>query len=321
MISCLGQQNVDGKRIPYGFDDRTLPHFTKYDDSPEARGFVENSFINGLTPEELYFHAMGGRTGLIDTAVKTSSTGYIQRRLIKSLEDLSVRYDMSVRNSKNKIIQFTYGTDGINTMKVENIKLPIVKMTREEIFAHFQMPNNKDVKNFIISNYNQDTQKRFKKQKKDLIRKTKEVINMILEKRSEISKHVFNNEDNIAIHIPVNFYRIINNVQNNLLITNNNIVDITPLELYNLVDKKIEKMGKNKYLQPTPLFKVAWYYYLSPKDLLTVKHFNKKAVIHLLNILEYNFKKSIVNPGEMVGMVAAHSIGEPTTQLSVFLVM
>ncbi len=78
MISCLGQQNVDGKRIPYGFESRTLPHFTKYDDSPGARGFVESSYINGLSPQELFFHAMGGRVGLIDTAVKTSSTGYIQ---------------------------------------------------------------------------------------------------------------------------------------------------------------------------------------------------------------------------------------------------
>ena len=65
MISCLGQQNVDGKRIPYGFDNRTLPHYKKFDDSPEARGFVESSFIQGLTPEELFFHAMGGRVGLI----------------------------------------------------------------------------------------------------------------------------------------------------------------------------------------------------------------------------------------------------------------
>jgi len=90
MISCLGQQNVDGKRIPYGFENRTLPHYTKYDDSPNARGFVESSYINGLSPQELFFHAMGGRVGLIDTAVKTSSTGYIQRRLIKGLEDLMV---------------------------------------------------------------------------------------------------------------------------------------------------------------------------------------------------------------------------------------
>ena len=99
MISCLGQQNVDGKRIPYGYEHRTLPHFTKFDDSPNARGFVESSFISGLRPEELFFHAMGGRVGLIDTAVKTSQTGYIQRRLVKGLEDLNVKYDMTVRNN------------------------------------------------------------------------------------------------------------------------------------------------------------------------------------------------------------------------------
>ena len=71
MVSCLGQQNVDGKRIPYGFDSRTLPHFNKFDDSPNARGFIENSYISGLTAPELFFHAMGGRIGLIDTAVKS----------------------------------------------------------------------------------------------------------------------------------------------------------------------------------------------------------------------------------------------------------
>jgi DNA-directed RNA polymerase II subunit RPB1 len=72
MITCVGQQNVDGNRIAYGYDHRTLPHYTKYDDGPESRGFVENSFIKGLTPQEFFFHSMGGREGLIDTAVKTS---------------------------------------------------------------------------------------------------------------------------------------------------------------------------------------------------------------------------------------------------------
>jgi DNA-directed RNA polymerase beta' subunit len=71
IMACVGQQNVDGKRIAYGFTDRTLPHYTKYDDGPEARGFVENSFISGLSPQEVFFHAMGGREGLIDTAVKS----------------------------------------------------------------------------------------------------------------------------------------------------------------------------------------------------------------------------------------------------------
>lgn len=91
MMACVGQQNVEGKRIPFGFVDRTLPHFVKDDYGPESKGFVENSYLRGLTPQEFFFHAMGGREGLIDTAVKTSSTGYIQRRLVKAMEDLVIR--------------------------------------------------------------------------------------------------------------------------------------------------------------------------------------------------------------------------------------
>ena len=316
MISCLGQQNVDGKRIPYGFEDRTLPHYTKYDDTAQARGFVESSFIQGLTPEELYFHAMGGRTGLIDTAVKTSSTGYIQRRLIKSLEDLSVRYDMTVRNNKSKIIQFSYGTDNINTMKVETNHLPIVKMSLEEIFMHFQIPNDRKSMSIELSNFDSETKKRYKSQKKDLKNKTKEIIKLIVNKRTAIVKNVFNYDSDTKIHIPIQFNRLIYNLQNNLHITKNNLVDITPLELYNMIDAAYARLEHNIYSKPSELFKIAWYYYLSPKNLLTVKRFNKRAVILLLDKIEFNYKKAIVQPGEMVGLVAAQSIGEPTTQMT-----
>jgi DNA-directed RNA polymerase II subunit RPB1 len=139
MTACLGQQNVDGKRIPYGFEHRTLPHFAKYDDSPAARGFVESSYINGLSPQEVFFHAMGGRVGLIDTAVKTSTTGYIQRRLIKGLEDLMVNYDMTVRTNKGKVVQFSYGDDSIDTIKVENQEIYLVEMNMQDIYAHFNI--------------------------------------------------------------------------------------------------------------------------------------------------------------------------------------
>lgn len=100
IMACVGQQNVEGKRIPFGFHQRTLPHFSKDDLGPESKGFVENCYLSGLTPQEFFFHAMGGREGLIDTAVKTAETGYIQRRLIKALEDVMVKYDGTVRTSK-----------------------------------------------------------------------------------------------------------------------------------------------------------------------------------------------------------------------------
>jgi len=83
VIACVGQQNVEGKRIPFGFRHRTLPHFIKDDYGPESRGFVENSYLAGLTPTEFYFHAMGGREGLIDTAVKTAETGMLLLVAIK----------------------------------------------------------------------------------------------------------------------------------------------------------------------------------------------------------------------------------------------
>jgi DNA-directed RNA polymerase II subunit RPB1 len=118
IMACVGQQNVDGRRIAYGYTDRTLPHFTKYDDGPEARGFVESSFISGLSPQEVFFHAMGGREGLIDTAVKTAETGYVQRQLVKAMEDAVIQYDGTVRDANMNIIQFHYGEDGLSATKI-----------------------------------------------------------------------------------------------------------------------------------------------------------------------------------------------------------
>ena len=95
------------------------------DRSPEAKGFVANSFFSGLTPSEFYFHAMGGREGLVDTAVKTAETGYMQRRLVKALEDLCCSYDMTVRNAEGHVIQFTYGEDGLDPMYMEGKDKPV----------------------------------------------------------------------------------------------------------------------------------------------------------------------------------------------------
>ena len=316
MISCLGQQVVDSKRIPYGFENRTLPHYTKFDDSPRARGFVESSFISGLTPEELFFHAMGGRVGLIDTAVKTSQTGYIQRRLIKGLEDLKVEYDMTVRNNKQKIVQFKYGDDGIDTVRVENQHLNLVGMSLEEIYAHFHIPQDKDTSTVFITPYTKGAANRMKKQNTDLMVKTKEYIDYMTNSRDNIVKNIFKNSDNKKIHIPVAFQHIINNIQGQQQINKNSMIDITPLETFQLIEKNFENLEKITYAPPTALFKVMYYFYLSPKELLTVKRFNRKTVITLLETITYIYKSAIVAPGEMVGMIAAQSIGEPTTQMT-----
>ncbi|KJP89875.1 DNA-directed RNA polymerase III subunit RPC1 [Plasmodium fragile] len=120
MIACVGQQNVTGQRIKNGFINRTLPHFNFHCKDSESRGFVQNSFYTGLNPTEFFFHTMSGREGLVDTAVKTAETGYMQRRLMKALEDLSIHYDYSVRSCDKQIVQFIYGDDALNPSYVDN---------------------------------------------------------------------------------------------------------------------------------------------------------------------------------------------------------
>ena len=125
MMACLGQQSVGGARIQNGFVNRTLPHFPLSSLTPAAKGFVVNSFYSGLTATEFFFHTMGGREGLVDTAVKTAETGYMARRLMKALEDLSLQYDNTVRNSEQTVVQFSYGDDGLNPHMMEGGDRPV----------------------------------------------------------------------------------------------------------------------------------------------------------------------------------------------------
>ena len=125
MIACVGQQAVNGGRIPEGFINRTLPIFYPKAKAPAAKGFVANSFFSGLTATEFFFHTMGGREGLVDTAVKTAETGYMQRRMMKALEDLSLTYDGTVRTASNDVVQFEYGDDGLDPGLMENNETPV----------------------------------------------------------------------------------------------------------------------------------------------------------------------------------------------------
>ena len=114
MAGCVGQQAVRGERLSRGYWNRTLPHFEKGDLGAYARGFCSNSYKSGLSPTEFFVHAMGGREGLVDTAVRTSRSGYMQRRLVSALEDLKLTADGTVRNTIGTVVQFKYGEDGVD---------------------------------------------------------------------------------------------------------------------------------------------------------------------------------------------------------------
>jgi DNA-directed RNA polymerase subunit A' len=120
MTAALGQQSIRGKRIQKGYHNRSLPHFKKNDTNPDSKGFIKSNYRDGLSPLEFFFHAMGGREGLVDTAVRTQQSGYMQRRLINALEHLKIEYDHTVRDPHGNIIQYLYGEDGVDPAKSDH---------------------------------------------------------------------------------------------------------------------------------------------------------------------------------------------------------
>ncbi len=120
MTAALGQQSIRGKRIIKGYRNRALAHFKPGEQNPDSKGFVKSNYRDGLNPIEFFFHAMGGREGLVDTAVRTQQSGYMQRRLINALEHLKAEYDLTVRDPHGNIIQFIYGDDGIDPAKSDH---------------------------------------------------------------------------------------------------------------------------------------------------------------------------------------------------------
>jgi DNA-directed RNA polymerase beta' subunit len=223
---------------------------------------------------------------------------------------------MSVRNNKERIVQFSYGDDGIDTIKVENQTIPLVAMSLEEIYAHYYVSTQEDKDGVLMSVFTKTAVTRMKKRVKDLEMKTKQYTDMMIQYRDDIVKNVFKMRDNKGVHMPVCFTHIINNVQGMQNITKNSMVDITPIDVYDMIEDKYKELESLHYAPPTELFKAMYYYYLSPRELLIVKRFNKKALTILLDTIVLMYKRAIVAPGEMVGMIAAQSIGEPTTQLT-----
>ena len=306
MIGCLGQQNVDGRRIPYGFDDRTLPHYTKYDDGPEARGFVENSFIKGLTPQEFFFSAMGGREGLIDTAVQTSETGYIQRKLVKAMEDCKVFYDLSVRNASGTIIQYLYGEDGMDSSKIESQSVPIINVDDVRKEYSFTKADLKSIlPKDIYDQVDKDQDKWTKMMGKHL--------SQLEEDRNYLITKLFNYKVESSVMYPVSFTRIINIAKS---IYSGPISDLTPEFVLKTIDNLCTELYVNEHHKGNHLFKILIRCYLSPKQVIVKHKLCKAAFDYIVEQIKMRFLESLAHPSEMVGVIAAQSIGEPATQLT-----
>lgn len=248
----------------------------------------------------------------------TSQTGYIQRRLIKGMEDIKVEYDMTVRNNKNRIVQFSYGEDGIDTVKIEHSNMNFIGMTPDELYAHFYVPvsGDSETNSELKAIFSKAAFSRMKKQQKLCDEKSKKYTEFLMKIREDIVVKVFKNKNTTDAYLPLSFSHIVANVAGMQKINKNSEVDVTPLETFIILEETYARFEQLEYAPPTELFKIMYYYSLTPRDLLMVKRFNRKALIALAEMMVLMYKRAIVAPGEMVGMIAAQSIGEPTTQLT-----
>jgi DNA-directed RNA polymerase II subunit RPB1 len=322
MSALVGQTSVEGKRIAFGFQYRTLPHFTKDDYSPESRGFVENSYLRGLTPHEFFFHAMSGREGLIDTAVKTAETGYIQRRLVKALEDCSVKYDGTIRNSLGDILQFIYGEDGLDGQFIEKQPVDVIKCSDKTFEDYFRVDVTDETGEFQISETQLECAKEIRGDV-DVQRYFDEEYAALVETRKFLRGDC--SDDDEQKQLPLNIRRIIESAKAKFGIKRGARSDLHPAEAIPQVRQTLDNLivirGEDSLSiqaqkEATLLFKALLRTALAFKRLVKQHGLTKLALTSILGELENRFLRAAVAPGDMVGVLAAQSIGEPATQMT-----
>jgi DNA-directed RNA polymerase I subunit RPA1 len=261
LISCnLGQQVLEGRRVPVMVSGKSLPCFRPFETNIRAGGYIVNRFLTGIRPQEYYFHAMAGREGLIDTAVKTSRSGYLQRCLIKGMEGLKVEYDTSVRDSDGSLVQFLYGEDGLDVTK------------------QMHLTNFKFLLENLISELSQLS---YGEPKYDTIFKENDAI---LKKMKKALKHAKADDPNGPDPVLSSF-----------------------------------NPGKYGYATSEKFFRALTDYLKTNPDGMVKDKVHPSGVGSrkaLESVLAAKYLKSVVDPGEAVGIVAGQSVGEPSTQMT-----
>jgi DNA-directed RNA polymerase II subunit RPB1 len=322
IMGCVGQQNVEGRRIKFGFRGRTLPHYIKDDFGLEARGFCEHSYIQGLRPPEFFFHAMGGRVGIIDTACKTSDTGYIQRRLCKSMESHAVQYDGTVRNSLNEIIQFIYGGDGLDPVGIETLSLELVNMSDEKFDEAFRFDINQA--SFGQGYLDPDIVDEVRSRPHRAIILNRE-LDRLRKFRDDLRAELFTDAGS-TVYLPVNADRLIETAQQSHNINpHSSRSDLNPIKVITDVEELVDslvvvkgqdRLSKQAQENATLLLRVLLYSCLASKRLIYRHRMTRESLRWVIGEIKLRFVKAIVSPGEMVGTVAGQSIGEPATQMT-----
>lgn len=311
MASMVGQQIIDNDWIVQNIDKRTLPHVPKDCLLPYAHGFIESSFMDGLTPTEYFYHAQSGRVGCIQKSIMTADIGYLNHKLIKNTEDVHVCHDQTVRNASNVIIQFTYGDDGFDSQYLEKYKMNFTFDSLEKRKKRFYLENLAPIMHHLTKDlktkYTPTINDKNAPENIALVNHYNELMDLI---------NIFRNthkRTNCEIQTGLNVDRLIKIVTEKYMVYQNEYSDLEPKETINKINDFVDKLKINitkKYLINL-IIKVG----LSYKKLVEL-HFTNGILDILLNMIYDHINKAIVNAGEMVGILSANAIGEPVTQLT-----
>ncbi|KAH8685994.1 hypothetical protein BGZ60DRAFT_396627 [Tricladium varicosporioides] len=311
MVAVVGQQIIGSKRVADGFQDRTLPHFTKNSRQPIAKGFVKNSFFTGLTPTEFLFHAISGREGLVDTAVKTAETGYMSRRLMKSLEDLSTQYDNTVRNSSGGIVQFQFGADNLDPVDMEGSAVPV----------HFE----RTWRHAEALTWNND----------DPCLLPDEIItlceNLLANKKAEYTREgllgealEYDDDDDYAVDENESARDFLTTITKHVAELADNMAKLRRALGLKQFDSNLAKLRMplklndfNKPLPPEGIFDESEQP-AEQREMVVerVAKVSKPTLEMFIKLCLSKYAKAKVEPGHAVGAVGAQSIGEPGTQMT-----
>ena len=322
ILGLVGQQTINGKRVQYGFTDRTLPHFPRFDNGIEARGFIRNSFIEGLTPSEVLFQAISGREGKISSSIITADSGYTSRKFIKATEDLKVNYDFTVRNASNMVIQFQYADDILDPCKIELTKIELIELDNQRIKDMYQYTDVDKKKNWL-SFMTADAYSKMTKENKNnsYLKLIEDEYNMIIKYRDILRNNYFFAAETIGdlkMYTPVNLYRIIPNAKSLFNIKEFQKSDLTP---HYVISKFDECMDKIISYQPEKsnnfnLLRILFKSFLSSKRVIYEYRLNTQTYDYIIEIIKNKFISSFITPGEMVGVMAAQTLGEKSTQMT-----
>lgn len=318
MIVFLGQQIFEASRIKKKSDKRSLAYFPRDDDRACARGFIQNCFLNGMNYSEFVFHNMTAREGLIDTAIKTADTGYTQRKLVKTMEDIHVGYDNTLRSSSGSIIQFVYGDTGANTVSQYKYTIDVLGMNNSDVEKRYKFTQD-ELKFNNFSSTDNDKYIEWFMGLRDRIRYT--------QVKAHIDVTTF--KKYMDFMLPVGIYRIVDLVKNmkhsGKKLTPNYIIErlselITHKNLHlacvahNATIDKSFKL-KDEMISKTSLC-LAIHNAFAPKRCIIEYGITEEEFDIAFKEIVMSYRKNIVEAGENVGILAAQSIVHPLTQMT-----